>query len=554
MNTELRFVLAVVLVVGVLVVTNILFPPVKRPTPLVSRADSASTAAVPPRTGATLSPSGLATDTSAGGGAVSTAESVREIVVEGPLYRHVFSTRGARLVSSELLPFKSFTRSGSVQLVGDSAQGVFGFRLQSGRDTVDLRGAAFTPSSERIELGDGPTELTFTHVEAGLSVEITYTFRPADYVVHVRGTVQGLDRPLLITDMGSGLPLNDQDKTAEGRALAYVGNHLQKGVETRPLTGVKAAAVEEGPFVWAAQKSKFFVLALMRENADSAGGAQFGGLLVRPLSPGRVDVAATQAVGNDGHFGYRAYLGPLEIPRLAAQGDDFDEVNQYRPAFLRAMVRPLVGLITSVLDFLHDRLKLGYGWVLVLFGLLMRVLLWPFNQKAMRAQMHNMAVQPLIKDIQTKYKDKPEKLQQEMLKLYKEHGFNPLAGCLPMLLPYPILISLYFVFQYAIGLRGVPFGWLPDLSAPDPIFVLPILLGASMFLLQWIGMRSMPDPNPQMKMMMWMMPLMMMFIFYRFAAGLNLYYAVSNFATIPQQIWIAKERQKVKAQPVPRAR
>jgi YidC/Oxa1 family membrane protein insertase len=123
-----------------------------------------------------------------------------------------------------------------------------------------------------------------------------------------------------------------------------------------------------------------------------------------------------------------------------------------------------------------------------------------------------------------------------------------------MLIPYPIINSLYFVFQYAIGLRGVGFGWLPDLSAPDPIFLLPIILGASMFLLQWIGMRAMPDPNPQMKMMMWVMPVMMMFIFYRFASGLNLYYAVSNLATIPQQMWIAKERQKVQVQPAVRVK
>lgn len=548
MNTELRFVLAVVLVVGVLVVTNLIFPTARRPPPAATGDTASTKAPSTARANPSIPSLGAAAGPVADTAAATTVEPEREIVVEGPLFRHVFSTRGARLVSTELPQFRSFTRSGPVQLVADSAAGVLGMRLQIGRDTVDLRSASFTPSAERVDVKDGPAQLTFRHVEADASVEITYTFRPDNYVMEIAGDVQGLERPLAIVDLGSGLPLNDQDKTAEARSLAYVGNHLQKGISTRPLSGVKAAAVEEGPFLWAAFKSKFFVFGLLRPRADSTA-PQFGGLLVRPIEPGRVDVAATESVGTDGRFGYRAYVGPLEIPRLAALGDDFDDVNQYRPAFLRPVLRPLVGVITAVLDFLHSELKLAYGWALIVFGLLMRVLLWPFTQKQMDAAMRNMAVQPRLKEIQTKYKNDQQKMAEEMRKLYQETGFNPFAGCLPMLLPYPILISLYFVFQYAIGLRGVGFGWLPDLSAPDPIFVLPIVLGGSMFLTQWISMRTMPDPNPQMKMMLWTMPLVMMFVFYRLAAGLNLYYAVSTLSGIPQQLRFSKQRQSATAQP-----
>jgi YidC/Oxa1 family membrane protein insertase len=183
----------------------------------------------------------------------------------------------------------------------------------------------------------------------------------------------------------------------------------------------------------------------------------------------------------------------------------------------------------------------------VVFGVLMRVILWPLNQKAMRAQMRNMAVQPLVKEIQTKYKDNPERMQKEMMRLYKEYGFNPLAGCLPMLLPWPVLIALFFVFQNTIELRGVPFYWLPDLSAKDPLFILPVFLALSMFSLQWISMKSMPQSNPQMKMMMWFMPLFFGFIFMQFPSGLNLYYATANIATIPQQLLIARERKRVAA-------
>tara|TARA_B100000470_G_C19512544_1_gene268136 strand:- start:47 stop:571 length:525 start_codon:yes stop_codon:yes gene_type:complete len=170
----------------------------------------------------------------------------------------------------------------------------------------------------------------------------------------------------------------------------------------------------------------------------------------------------------------------------------------------------------------------------------------------MKAQLRNMSVQPLVQEIQKKYKGNPEKLQKEMMRLYKEHGFNPLAGCLPMLLPFPMLIALFFVFQNTIELRGVPFLWLADLSAKDPLFILPVLLAISMFLMQWVSLRSLDQPNPQMKMMMWMMPPFMLFIFMNLASGLNLYYATANIATIPQQMWIAGERKKMKGQPPPK--
>ncbi len=170
----------------------------------------------------------------------------------------------------------------------------------------------------------------------------------------------------------------------------------------------------------------------------------------------------------------------------------------------------------------------------------------------MKAQLRNMSVQPLVQEIQKKYKDNPEKLQKEMMKLYKEHGFNPLAGCLPMLLPWPVLLSLFFVFRNTIELRGVPFLWLPDLSARDPLYMLPILLAVSMFAMQFVSLRSLDQPNPQMKMMMWVMPGMMLFIFMNLASGLNLYYATSNLAMVPQQLWIASERKKMRGKPPPK--
>jgi YidC/Oxa1 family membrane protein insertase len=164
----------------------------------------------------------------------------------------------------------------------------------------------------------------------------------------------------------------------------------------------------------------------------------------------------------------------------------------------------------------------------------------------MRANMQLQAVQPLMKDIQERHTADPQKMQQEMFKLYKEYNVNPLGGCWPMLLPMPVLFALFFVFQNTIELRGASFLWLPDLSRPDPLYIIPVIMGASMWGLSKVGMVGM-EPNPQMKMMLYVMPVMMTFLFLNFASGLNLYYAVSNIASIPQQWMLARERLKKNA-------
>src|SRR5581483_3563302 len=139
------------------------------------------------------------------------------------------------------------------------------------------------------------------------------------------------------------------------------------------------------------------------------------------------------------------------------------------------------------------------------------------------------ALQPEIQAVQERYKNKPEQLQTEMMKVYGEHGLSPLSpivGCLPMLIPLPILYCLLFVFQNTIAFRGVSFLWLHDISLKDPYFILPAV------------MRNSP-PNPQAKMMTYFFPAMMVFFLMNYSAGLNLYYAVQNIATLPQQWFLS---------------
>jgi len=566
MKTEARFLLAVFLMLAVLVGTNRLFPPPPMED-LGAAADSVETtepSGLPPGVvdaGVPDVDPSVATDApgqDAVGPAQPAEERVRvvDVVVEGPLYRYTFTTLGARLASAELVEFEAINRGGPVELIPDGVSPYLGSKVVVGQDTVDLSGMAFQVEPEdglRLNAGDAPRGLSFVyeHPTSEFALRVNYTFDPDDYTIGVSGSLDGVDRALLVTDLGEGIAYAEADSALEQRSMAYVFNHLQDGIRSTILDKAEPTVVE-GPLVWAAFRSKFFVTAVLSGSSDELvdDAGYLGGLLVRPAElPERVRVGAARTVSQGETYSYRLFMGPQQYALLSSLGDGMEEVNPYGWRFFRPIIRPFVSIIMTVLTFLHDQFSLGYGWVLIVFGVMMRVVLFPLNHKAMKAQLRNMAVQPLVKQIQDRHKDNPEKLQKEMMKLYKEHGFNPLAGCLPMLLPWPVLIALFFVFQNTIELRGVPFLWLPDLSAKDPFYILPVILAVSMFLMQWISLRSIDTDNPQMKMMMYIMPPMMLFIFMNLASGLNLYYATANIATLPQQIWIARERARMKQGP-----
>ncbi len=559
MSTQIRFLLAMLLMLGVLVGTNLLFPPVA-PEPAIP-LDS-----VAPSTPPSIGPQPGAVPVipnAPGGPPVAVTDSAPQVAaeevvtVESPLYRFEFSSYGARLLSAELPQFQALNRDGVVDLIPANGPGYLGQRLVVGADTVDLTRAPFqVEPADGLTLVEGgaPESLRFVyqHPTSPLRFEIAYTFDPGLYVMGVEGRVDGVDRPLLLTDLGEGLAFAEADSANEARMMAYVYNHLDEGIRSVPLLGADPGFVQ-GPLVWTAFRNKFFVMAMLAGADDAAAASTdyLGGLIVSPGTlPERVAIAAAQAIGTDRVFAHRLVLGPQDHASLSSLGQDLEEVNPYGWRVFRPIIRPFVSIILAILVFLHTNLGIGYGWVLIVFGLAMRIVLFPLNHKAMKAQVKNMEFQPRLAEAQKKYKDNPQKMQEEVRKLYKE-GFNPLAGCLPLLLPWPILIALFFVFQNTIELRGVPFLWMPDLSTKDPLYILPGLLALSMFGMQWFSMRAVEHTNAQtqmqMKMMMWILPPFMLLIFLNLASGLNLYYVVSNLATIPQQIWITKERQKMRA-------
>jgi YidC/Oxa1 family membrane protein insertase len=554
-----RLALAFVMVAVLLIIWQVFFPPVV-PKPAHPRADSTAVAAAgAPSAAASAALPGAPAAVPAGAGPAA-----RAVTVRSPLYQYTFSTRGGALTSAELLRFPSYVHRGEhVQLVPKGAGDVLsGTAVAAGR-TLDLRDAEFVPSADGVvvDSAGGPKSLTFTASQNGAPVaEVTYTFRPDDYVVDVRGRLLGLGGSgTLYTSLGTGLAPHDAREHNTQRELSFVGWNGRR-VEREYLSKLKPGQQDTiaGPLSWAGVRDRYFLMALIPEGRAFTSLVSVdqpdesynvaGDALVSPRAAGTVALP----VGPDGAFAYRAYLGPLEHGRLVAVGHDLEEVNPYGYRWLRPVVRPIATFVLWSLRELHGQFRMPYGWVLVLFGVLVRLVTWPLNARAMRAQMKNMAVQPQLqtrmKEIQTKWAKDPQRQQQEMMAMYKEMGVNPfsmMSGCLPMLIPMPVLITLFFVFQGAIEFRGAHFAYLPDLSLRDPYYLLPILLVVSMFALQWISTKlSGMESNPQTKTMMYTMPLMMGFFFWLMPSGLNLYYVSSNLASLPQQLLIAQERRR----------
>ncbi len=574
---ERRALLAVVLMIGVVILSNVLFPPAA-PPPETFRADSPEATAPPrvdPREAEPTAP-GLAQaadvlgrpvdeqlspavvpadglEPALPGGPGEAADTIR---VQTDVFNLRFSTIGAAVIGAELTQYDSYVENGNgltgVELVraGDR---LLQYAITLGRDTVPLQNATFEPSERELLLrpGDSPRELEFTYRFPGSDAAFvtTYRFTPGSYVIETEGRLEGVPERgyTVLVSLGNGLRTNEKNPDEDHRELAYVVKDRRGGIRATNLDKVKAGQIrmaDGGPFRWVAIKNKYFLVALVADPDRS----DFGGLVAQGVEQehaAAITASMPVPAGTAG-FAFETYLGPQDYGRLEAVGEGLQNVNPYGFSWIQPIMRPLVAIVLVVLTWLHSTLNLAYGWVLVVFGVMMRVILFPLYQKSMRSQMEQMAVQPLMKDIQARYKEDPQRLQQEMVKLYKEHHINPLSGCLPMLVPMPILFTLFFVFQGTIEFRGVPFLWLPDLSLKDPLYIIPLVMGASMFLVQRISQRGM-EMNAQMKMMGWAMPVFLTFIFLNFASGLNLYYTTSNLASLPQQIYLSRERRAAHA-------
>jgi YidC/Oxa1 family membrane protein insertase len=478
------------------------------------------------------------------------------VLVTSPLYVYGITTRGGRVVRAELPKYVSRYGGAAptpVELVRADLPLLDG-AIVIGRDSIALSAFTLTASVPSLTLTGSAETLTLTGTHSGIGLELQYRFRPDDYRFDVGGTVTGVgpNGGLMVLTLGNGLAESEKDTADNHRAFSLVTKQVGSDAERSDFAKLDAGATKtfSGPFEWAAVKSKYFVAAVLASDSSARlAGVSATTSTSAGKRPVHADVRLSLPIPTTGRVAYTVYAGPLEYRRLKAIGHDFDDVNPYGYPGFRTLIRFFSAPVRWLLLFMHEQMGVTYGIALVLFGILIRVVLWPLNQKAMRSSMHMQAIQPELQAIQARHKNDPQKAQQEQMRLFKEHGVNPLGGCWPMLLPYPVMIALWFVFQYTIELRGVSFLWLPDLSRPDPFYVIPVLMGASMFGLSKMGQLGMA-PNPQMKTMLYFMPVMLTVMFVSFPAGLNLYYLVSNIASIPQQWLLARDRMRRTNNPV----
>ncbi len=569
-----RFILALVLTAAVVMGTPLLFPDASRPPVGAVASDSLITDSLgvgTPGAGpavAGVGPSAItdtANSTDVAARAASVAAGVPDsgmlaaqpapvipvetTTVTTPLAAYRFSNSGAALIGTTLERYTSLREGEATQKVelGRGGEPLVHYRLVVPGDTISLDQVRFQLEQEAGS-ADEIGSLTYSGAVDGMQVRIAYTFRPDSYRVAVRGSVANAPaRSYLLMDMPSGLSSSEADEKDDVNHMGYVYKPV-----TDNATSILFRKLDPGerslqtrPMSWVAVKNKYFLVALL--SPDSVPFAE-----LQVTGGPRTEKAATVAYGTvvtplgaDGGFGFSIYPGPQEWRRLLAIGRDFQNVNPYG-GFMQAAIQPFAQIVMRMLLWMKDTTALNYGWVLVIFGVAVRVIMWPLNQKAMRSQLKTQRIQPELQAAQKKHAGDPAKQQAETLRIYKEHGMSPfsaLTGCLPMMLPMPILFALFFVFQNTIEFRGVGFLWLHNIATYDPYYIMPVLTGITSFVMSWIGIRGAP-PNPQAKLFAYVMPLTFAVLFARLAAGLHIYYTVQNIAALPQQWMLSRERSK----------
>jgi YidC/Oxa1 family membrane protein insertase len=545
---EKRFFLALLLTGAVVVLTPMLFP---RPKGSAPGSAALVDSAVPPAGTAARMASAVGNPTpaskTAGPITAPLTQVAETVAVRTPLGVYAFSALGAAPLQVQVDSYPALNGSKGRVTLRHGREPLLRFRVVTTGDTIALDQMVFAAS--KGVASDGSPMLSFSGAHGATAISIGYRFAPDNYLATTSVELSGIVGPaFLLVDLPTGFDTQEADSLDDIRHLSYAVKPQMQGARGIPFTKLDEgeSRLEPGPLTWAVAKNKYFLLGML----VPSGGKPFaeahvvGGARTRKLAT-RGSATVVIPLDDKGKAGFELYAGPQSWERLHKIGREFETANPYG-GFMQPVVQPFATIVMRVLLWMKKTVRLDYGFVLVIFGVVVRLLLWPLNQSAMRTSIKMQRIQPELQEIQGKYKSDPQKQQAEIMRVYKEHGMSPFSafsGCLPMLIPMPVLFALFFVFQNTIEFRGVPFLWLQDISMHDPLYVLPLLMGASAFVLSWIGMRNSP-PNPQAKMMSYVFPVMMTFIFLNQAAGLNLYYAVQNLAALPQQWLIANERAR----------
>lgn len=490
----------------------------------------------------------------------------RTITVRHDLFTAELSTQGGTFRSFALTEYTKAESDAPVQIVDTTKAGALGLVFTSPNSRIyDSRSFSFeTEAPSVVNVGDAPVDVVFTANVGDGSLELRYTFQPGDYEVGLQVTKRNADS--FTTRDGYELVWNGGIPFAEDnidQSSQRTGAYARSGGEVESVVLTGDAYVEQtlrGDVDWVAVKNKYFTVAVLPDGETRGAeliGERFGDIGEAYLRHDYVASLMMPAV-SDGTDSYRLYMGPIKYNRLNDYDADLYDMVDYGWDFFEALTRPLAKFIFIPVFNLLGGVLPNYGLVIIILAILIKLLVYPLTKTSFKSMAKMKELQPRMEAIKEKYPDDPQKQQQAMMKMYKETGVNPLGGCLPMLLQYPIIIALWQFLPQAIEIRQQGFLWAADLSAPDVILRLPfeipfygdfvagftLLMGISMVVQMRIQMN--PGSNPQAKIFTYVMPIMIFVIFNGLAAGLNLYYLCYNVLTAAQQQLINKQIEEEK--------
>ena len=476
-------------------------------------------------------------------------ESAREFSVITNLYSANISSINGGSISSFVLHNYALNDSESVELIDNNNINnlIVGFRSIDGED-VSLAGGWVSDNDYDINVYDSETTVTFKKIVDDKQITKALTFYPDKYIIDMSVDLSAIQpwvsQGVSTVRWSGGLPLTEPNKNDE---LTYYEAMVFQGDETyspkpKDLSQARLERMDY-PTDWVAIRTKYFITALVPEK-QAPGSEVFA---LEENGNRRYDVGLFFNV--DRPFLYTLYIGPLEYGRIKKLGNNLDQTMNFGWAF----IRPISKAVHWFLLFLHNYIP-NYGFVLLVFSVFIKILVYPLTKKSYVSTKKMQAIQPLLNDLREKHKNDQRKFAQAQMALFKEHGVNPLSGCVPILLQMPLLFALFTVFRSSIELRGAPFMlWISDLSRPDAVFdlginiplygsqvaILPLLMGITMF----IQMKMTPTPQSagQQKFMLYFMNGFFVLIFNQFPSGLVLYYTLFNVLTILQQKYLTPQ-------------
>lgn len=452
------------------------------------------------------------------------------IEIDTELFRAKFSNRGAVITSWELKKYTTTAENGTqpVQLIysGGKFKGPLSLITNDSTVTKDLGNALYhvTQDASRLDGTHPVGHVTFRYhdAERRLDVEKELTFHHDSYVVDIIIRTQGVIAPVDVT-LGTNFGIVEWGEGFIGLmgSASLVDDKVLK--ETPD-----GEAERRGDVKWSAIQDKYFLSVLMPQQASAALAKKEGDKLV---SAGVR--FATPANGSS--MVMQLFAGPKEYDTLKSFNVGLEDTIDFgwfvfgSWGLVKAVAKPIFYVLRFLYEFTHN-----YGITIILLTLAIKLMFVPLQYKSYKSMKKMQVIQPKVLALQNKLKDDRERLNKELIKLYKDHKVNPVGGCLPMILQMPVFVALFNILYMTIDLRQAPFMlWIQDLSVQDPYYVFPILMGASMVIQQKITPTTM---DPMQAKIMLFLPVFMTFLFVNFPAGLVLYWLTNNVLTITQQV------------------